>query len=847
MELGRLFGFLHPALIHFPLVLLLVSFVLELLGFARHDVRFASTAKWALILGAVAILFAFVCGNFAEIWAARDGVPQAPMELHELYATVTSWMFVFLTAGRLLLRVESSRRWTAVYLSCMAIACVLLVITGHKGAMLVYHQGAGVQLGTTLPLPTHEDLAVLRQKQDPDALFYSNNMHHVFGVMVLIFSALLLVEMAWPSLAVRLRKVTPLLLLAGGIFLFVFSDTDSWPLSHQRPITDKEVLMHKTYALLMLAFGAAGFTRRRLRDPLRGLETGTIRSADFGDGVQRQGRLMAAFSLVGGALLFTHVHSNAPYANVAVGVYIHHTVMGFIALCIGGVKLFSEYVTGSPMRRIALALAWAYPCLMLTESIFLLNYNEGLPWFLGYRNLSLTAPHGGLVAPLGNERAEFVYDPLKLRLDVYLLHQSDNRPFPVAAGEIQAVIRVGTESTSVSLSACAESAGNFHFAGRATFLRGISMFQARALVDDARSAPNGTLLADFEPWTDSRAANAEHSLAAFICPMHRAVGAGAPGYCSVCGMTLVPNKAARPWDRLHDDSYRMDFVMSAQMPIGQPSSVVVASAGKVHLGNAIRFANRPASFGINPTHGQAESNPLQLTPSVVPSKLRRREVVTSPNAGRHVQLKLTARREDGSVITSLAVVHTRKLHLIIASKDLSFFDHVHPEQQTDGSLILEYAFPAPGEYTLYADFTPTGDRNQVFAIPVTVSGAPAVALPLQATPAQARTFGDYRVRLDYSPEPPQPGDETQLTFNVSLNGVPVTDIEPYLGAGGHCVALSEDGRAYLHSHPLEMSGARFGPTITFHTLFPVRGLYKIWGQFKHRGRLLIADFVVRVP
>lgn len=34
---------------------------------------------------------------------------------------------------------------------------------------------------------------------------------------------------------------------------------------------------------------------------------------------------MAVFSRVGGALLFTHVHSNAPFANVAVGVYVHHT------------------------------------------------------------------------------------------------------------------------------------------------------------------------------------------------------------------------------------------------------------------------------------------------------------------------------------------------------------------------------------------------------------------------------------------------------------------------------------------------------------------------------------------
>jgi hypothetical protein len=98
-----------------------------------------------------------------------------------------------------------------------------------------------------------------------------------------------------------------------------------------------------------------------------------------------------------------------------------------------------------------------------------------------------------------------------------------------------------------------------------------------------------------------------------------------------------------------------------------------------------------------------------------------------------------------------------------------------------------------------------------------------------------------------TPSPPQVGDETQLAFTVSKDGIPVTDLEPYLGAGGHCVLLSEDTRGYLHSHPLRTSGARFGPTIVFHTLFPRRGRYKVWAQFQHQGRLLTADFVLNVP
>ena len=177
---------------------------------------------------------------------------------------------------------------------------------------------------------------------------------------------------------------------------------------------------------------------------------------------------------------------------------------------------------------------------------------------------------------------------------------------------------------------------------------------------------------------------------------------------------------------------------------------------------------------------------------------------------------------------------------------MSFFDHVHPQLQANGSFTLDYAFPAPGEYLLYADLTPSGDRNQVFRLLVTVAGNPAPAIPLVVTSAQAKLFGDCRVALAVSPEPLQSRDETFLTFTVSENGVPITDLEPFLGAGGHCVILSDDTQNYLHSHPAESAAVRFGPSVTFHTVFPRPGKYKVWGQFLHHGKPLTANFVINV-
>lgn len=814
VELARFFGFLHPALIHFPLTLLLLSVSLELIGFVRRNARFTWAAQTTLLLGTAATLFAFVAGNFAEIWAARSGLPQDPMEFHELLATITSWSFVFLTATRLFLGAETNRRWMTGYLIAAILCCGLLVWTGHQGAMLVYEHGAGVHVAGIGPRTTHEDLAILLQKQDPEALLYSNFMHHVFGWMVMILSVMLLVDMISPVNGEKLRRAAPVLLIAGGIFLMTFSDQDAWPLYVVRPFrpwSDKEVLMHKTYAVLMLLAGLRGIWKRRGDNrPSRNI----------------QSRMMAIFALVGGALLFTHVHSNAPYANVAAGVYIHHTVMGLFALSIGTVKLIEDrmrQMTGHypepslKLARLARGLGWTYAGLMLVEAILLVNYNEGLPWFLGYRNLSLTAPHRGLIAPLGSRRAELCYDPDAQRFDLYLYEQASNKAAAMVAQSVQTVVRVGSDTTACSLSAAAGDAS--HYTGQANFLKGITMFEATALVWPRAERPESPpLKADFEPWIDREAAR-PHTRLAWVCPMHAAQGASQPGACPRCGMALVPNGPPRPWPLLHDPDKEMDLTLTSSSRLEQ-----VRGAIQVASTHPVQWTQRE-KLGSQNSGGMPIVRPLP---------------------GQKVRLTLKPHRSNGEILRDLEVVHTKRMHLIVASEDLSFFDHIHPVPQLDGTLVLDYTFPRSGRYALYADITPKGERNQVFSMPVEVAGQARPKQPLILTPAEAKVFGDYRVQLRMNPDPPLHKDETSLTFLLSKNGLPVIDLAPFLGAGGHCVILSEDGKIYLHSHPLEAEGSRFGPAITFHTLFPRSGIYKIWAQFQHQGKPITFDFVVKV-
>jgi hypothetical protein len=84
------------------------------------------------------------------------------------------------------------------------------------------------------------------------------------------------------------------------------------------------------------------------------------------------------------------------------------------------------------------------------------------------------------------------------------------------------------------------------------------------------------------------------------------------------------------------------------------------------------------------------------------------------------------------------------------------------------------------------------------------------------------------------------GREGKLSFSVSRHGTTIRT-EPYLGAGGHLVALREGDLAYLHVHPEEG-----GDAVSFMTEFPSEGRYRLYLQFKHGGRVHTAAFTQEV-
>ncbi len=217
--------------------------------------------------------------------------------------------------------------------------------------------------------------------------------------------------------------------------------------------------------------------------------------------------------------------------------------------------------------------------------------------------------------------------------------------------------------------------------------------------------------------------------------------------------------------------------------------------------------------------------------------------------GQPAQLRFEIKDPFGAVVNNLEVVHEKKLHLLMVSKDLSWFAHEHPVLQPDGTLLLTWSFRAPGEYTLFHDFTPGDVGMQVVPVTLTVPGAPPAAVPLDLDTNPTKLIDGYRIHLDTG-GPITIGGSTTLTYTISTPGAPgqpdtpISDLEPYLGALGHLIIVSQDRSQFVHSHPRE--GPSRGPQVDFSARFTAPGRYKAWAQFQHKGKVITAPFVFDV-
>jgi hypothetical protein len=245
---------------------------------------------------------------------------------------------------------------------------------------------------------------------------------------------------------------------------------------------------------------------------------------------------------------------------------------------------------------------------------------------------------------------------------------------------------------------------------------------------------------------------------------------------------------------------------------------------------------------LTETHGSgrhgAHAAPGGLASSAEGLTLETAWVPSGDEQGLSGRLEFRILDPDGRAVRDFDEQHDRAMHLMVVRRDLTHYRHLHPRMDAEGTWSTPLAFPEPGVYRVFADFATAG-RGLTLGTDLEVPG-PYKPAPLPAPEGVART-GGYEVSLDADLHAE---GLASLVFGVSRGGRGVHDLEPYLGALGHLVALREGDLAFLHVHPEAEEGS--GPRVAFRAAFPSEGRYRLFLQFAHANEVHTAAFTVEV-
>ena len=259
------------------------------------------------------------------------------------------------------------------------------------------------------------------------------------------------------------------------------------------------------------------------------------------------------------------------------------------------------------------------------------------------------------------------------------------------------------------------------------------------------------------------------------------------------------------------------------MPGEAPAGAGAAGHGDSHSGTVAETADLPA--GLASSRGGYTLTPTDSTLTMGTTDTFSFQV-TGP---------------DGAPVTAFEVEHDKRMHLIVVRRDTTGFQHVHPEMAPDGTWSVPLAVAAAGSYRAFADFAPTGGEPTTLGVDLAAPGDYQPVVPVETRTAQV---DGYTVELTGDLVP---GWSSPVALTISRDGAPVTDLQPYLGAYGHLVALRQGDLAYLHVHPDGTPGDGMtpaGPAVEFVAEVPSAGTYRLFLDFQHGGVVRTAEFTV---
>ncbi len=253
-----------------------------------------------------------------------------------------------------------------------------------------------------------------------------------------------------------------------------------------------------------------------------------------------------------------------------------------------------------------------------------------------------------------------------------------------------------------------------------------------------------------------------------------------------------------------------------------------------------------------------------------------------PVAGQDKQLAREVKMED--VIPD----HGHLMHLfLIGMPGMDKMWHLHPDRAADAAFAEQLPTMPAGQYQLFADvvdksgfpWTLVGTVNLPQIHGAAPAGddsswsGPALKEPVSGNTVAQLSDGGSRMVWERSEGPLKANVPASFKFRVEdKNGVPVHDLEPYMGMAAHAEIVCSDLSVFAHIHPagsvsmaaldlaqkgLDQPGAAhmamqmepshsLPPEFSFPYGFPHPGDYRIFVQIKRAGQVETAAFDAQV-
>ena len=136
---------IHPLLVHFPIALLSMFFVLDVLCTLAKKLQWRGIASAFLYLGTLAALFTVLAGHIAADTVAHGENVHAIMEKHEDLGMAILSLATALSAWRLKHKGLFQGYLNGVFLALSALLCVLIALAADLGGLMVYQYGVAVK------------------------------------------------------------------------------------------------------------------------------------------------------------------------------------------------------------------------------------------------------------------------------------------------------------------------------------------------------------------------------------------------------------------------------------------------------------------------------------------------------------------------------------------------------------------------------------------------------------------------------------------------------------------------------------------------------------------------------